>query len=490
LLEPTDFPKIGHFRSVAEFRARLEELGLDLGCEDAIETAPASPLAQPCGIGTLRAGNRFAIHPMEGWDGTEDGRPSEHTFRRWERFGESGAKLIWGGEAVAVRHEGRANPNQLMFHPDAVADLAALRERLVGAHAARFGRTDDLIVGLQLTHSGRFCRPNRKDRMEPRIVYHHPILDRKFHISPDHPILTDDEIRGIIDDYHAAARLAARAGYQFLDIKHCHGYLGHEFLGAFTREGPYGGTFENRTRFLREIVAGIRRDLPEMLLGVRLSVFDFVPYMPDPERSTGRHLGPGIPEPFDACLPYRYAFGTDESRPVEVCLEETFRFLELLRELGIRFVNVTAGSPYYNPHIQRPAIYPPSDGYQPPEDPLLGVARQLAATRAIKERFPDFVIVGSAYSYLQEFLPQVAQHVVRSGGADFVGLGRMVLAYHDLPADVLERGALQTKQLCRTFSDCTTAPRNGMISGCFPLDPYYKSMPIRKELLAIKAGKR
>jgi 2,4-dienoyl-CoA reductase-like NADH-dependent reductase (Old Yellow Enzyme family) len=226
-----------------------------------------------------------------------------------------------------------------------------------------------------------------------------------------------------------------------------------------------------------------------MLLGVRLSAFDLVPFRPDPERSVGRHLGPGVPDPFDAYLPYRYAFGADTRNPLAVDLEEAYRFLELLRELGIRFVNVSAGSPYYNPHIQRPAIYPPSDGYQPPEDPLIGVARQIAATRAIKERFPDFVIVGTAYSYLQEFLPHVAQHVVRSGGADFVGLGRMVLAYNDLPADVLERGELRTKQLCRTFSDCTTAPRNGLISGCFPLDPHYKQMPIRKELLRIKVGK-
>jgi 2,4-dienoyl-CoA reductase-like NADH-dependent reductase (Old Yellow Enzyme family) len=490
LPERTDYLKIGHFHDVASFRARLAELGLDLGCEDEIEAAPSSPLAQPCQIGPFRVGNRFAIHPMEGWDGTEDGRPSGHTLRRWERFGSSGAKLIWGGEAVAVRHDGRANPNQLVIRPDTVGDLAALRERLITAHRERFGQTDDLLVGLQLTHSGRFCRPNRKDRMEPQIVYHHPILDHKFHVDPDQPVLTDDEIREIIAHYHAAARLAARAGFQFLDVKHCHGYLGHEFLSAFTREGPYGGSFENRTRFLREIVAGIRRDLPEMLIGVRLSAFDLVPYRPDPDRSTPRQLGPGIPEPFEECLPYRYGFGTDVTDPAALDLDEAFRFLKMLREMGIRFVNVTAGSPYYNPHIQRPAIYPPSDGYQPPEDPLLGVERQIVATRRIKERFPDFVLVGTAYTYLQEFLPHVAQHEVRSGGVDFVGLGRMVLAYHDLPADVLERGELRTKQLCRTFSDCTTAPRNGMISGCFPLDTYYKAMPLRKELIAIKLGKR
>jgi 2,4-dienoyl-CoA reductase-like NADH-dependent reductase (Old Yellow Enzyme family) len=368
--------------------------------------------------------------------------------------------------------------------------VGALRETLLAAHRDRCGNTDDLLMGLQLTHSGRFCRPNRKDRMEPRILYRHPILDRKFGIPPDYPLLTDDEIHGIIDDYVRTARLAQQLGFQFLDLKHCHGYLGHEFLSAFTREGPYGGSFENRTRFLREIVAGVRAEAPGIKLGVRLSVFDMVPFRPDPALSTEKQLGPGIPEPFDACLPYRYAFGTNREQPTEPDLTEAFRLMELLRGLGINFVNLSAGSPYYNPHIQRPAIFPPSDGYQPPEDPLVGVARQVAATRAIKERFPDFVIVGTAYTYLQEFLPQVAQPLVREGAVDFIGLGRMVLSYPELPYDVLTTGQMQEKKICRTFSDCTTAPRNGMVSGCYPLDLFYKQSPLRKELLKIKSAAR
>src|SRR5205814_4268042 len=159
-----------------------------------------------------------------------------------------------------------------------------------------------------------------------------------------------------------------------------------------------------------------------MKLRVRLSAFDMVPFRPDPALSTERQLGPGIPEEYEACLPYRYAFGTDAARPTEPDLTETFRFMDLLRELGITLVNLSAGSPYYNPHIQRPAIFPPSDGYQPPEDPLVGVARQLSAVRAIKQQFPDFTVVGSAYTYLQEFLPHVAQRVVREGAVDCVGL--------------------------------------------------------------------
>jgi NADPH2 dehydrogenase len=481
-----DYAKLASLPDAAAFRTYVTDLGLDLPCDDQVLTAPESPLAQPLALDRFTIGNRFCIQPMEGWDGTEDGRPSELTVRRWQRFGESGAKLIWGGEAVAVRHEGRANPNQLILTKETAPHIGRLREALLAAHRERYSETDDLLIGLQLTHSGRFCRPNRKDRMEPRILYRHPILDRKFGIPPDYPLLTDGEVRGIIADYVRAARLARDLGFQFLDLKHCHGYLGHEFLSAFTREGPYGGSLENRIRFLREIVEGIRAEAPGMLLGVRLSAFDLVPYRPDPDRSTERQLGPGIPEEYAEYLPYRYAFGVDEQQPTELDLTETFRFMEQLREIGIRFVNLSAGSPYYNPHVQRPAIFPPSDGYQPPEDPLVGVARQVNATRAVKQRFPDFVIVGTGYTYLQEFLPHVAQALVRQGAVDFIGLGRMVLSYPELPADVLATGQMQDKRICRTFSDCTTAPRNGLVSGCYPLDPFYKQSPMRQELIRIK----
>lgn len=485
-----EYAKIAALPDAGAFREYVRGLGVELPCDDQVLTAPESPLALPLEVDGFRVGNRFCIQPMEGWDGTEDGRPSEYTVRRWQRFGESGAKLIWGGEAVAVRHEGRANPNQLVLNEATAPEIGRLRETLIAAHRAQCGSADDLLVGLQLTHSGRFCRPNRKDRLEPRIVYHHPILDRRFGIPPDYPLLTDGEIRGIIRDYVQAARLAQQLGYQFLDLKHCHGYLGHEFLSAVTREGEFGGSFENRTQFLREIVDGIRAVAPGMRLGVRLSAFDMVPFRPDPERSTERQLGPGIPEEHGGYLPYHYAFGTSAERPTEPDLTETFRFMELLGELGISLVNLTAGSPYYNPHIQRPAIFPPSDGYQPPEDPLAGVARQVAAARAVKERFPGFTVVGTAYTYLQEYLPHVAQALVREGAVDSVGLGRMVLAYPHLPHDVLTTGRMQEKLICRTFSDCTTAPRNGMVSGCYPLDPFYKNSPLRKELIRIKTGAR
>jgi 2,4-dienoyl-CoA reductase-like NADH-dependent reductase (Old Yellow Enzyme family) len=483
----SSYTRIASLKNPAAFRAHAAALGLALDCEDRIETAPDSPLAAPLEVDGLRVGNRFVIHPMEGWDGEKDGKPSELTRRRWRNFGRSGAKWIWGGEAMAVTHDGRANPNQVMIDASTRDALARMLEELVETHRSEAGAAGDLLVGFQLTHSGRFSKPNRTDRLEPRIAYHHPLLDRKFGIRPDDPVLSDDELRRLIERFVEAARIAEWCGAQFVDVKHCHGYLGHELLSAYTRPGPFGGPLENRTRFLREIAAGVRA-ATRLKVGVRLSAFDVVPYRPDPARSEGRKLGPGIPEDYSACLPYEYGFGVDRGNPEAYNLAETEELLAAFEALGIRMVNVSAGSPYYNPHVQRPALFPPSDGYQPPEDPLAGCARQIEAAAALKKKFPGLTIVGTAYSYLQEYLPHVAQWVVRSGRADAVGLGRVVLSYPELPADVLGKGKLAGNKLCRTFSDCTTAPRNGLISGCFPLDPFYKSHPAAAELKRAKSG--
>lgn len=478
-----DYVKVKSLQSVANFAAHLRASGLDLPVDEVV--AADGPLAAPFRRGGLEIGNRFAVQPMEGWDGAPDGSPTEHTRRRWQHFGASGAKLVWGGEAVAVRHDGRANPNQLTLTAATQGAIAGLRTTLVAAHRAAMGDERGLYVGLQLTHSGRFARPNGR-QLEPRVLYAHPLLDRKFGTDARAALLSDGEIRALIDDYVVAARRAADCGFDFVDLKHCHGYLGHEFLSAKTRPGEFGGTLENRTRFLRELVAGIRAAAPRLGIALRISAYDFVPFRPDPALSRPGALGPGVPDDYRGCLPYRYGFGLDENDPLRIDLAETKAVLAFARDLGIQLVNVTAGSPYYTPHLTRPALYPPSDGYHPPEDPLVGVLRNLAAARELKAAFPELGIMGSGFTYLQEFLPNVAQAVVRAGWVDFVGLGRMVLAYPELPADVLAGRPLQRKRLCRTFSDCTTAPRNGLISGCYPLDAHYKNAPENAELAAVK----
>jgi NADPH2 dehydrogenase len=478
--------RLGTIKEVARFQEYLCALGVSIPCDSEIQHGDDSPLLATLQRGDLRMGNRIAINPMEGWDGMLDGGPSEHTLRRWRRFGQSGAKLIWGGEAVAVRHEGRANPNQLLIAEHTRKGLAQLRVVLIEEHKKVAGSDQGLLIGLQLTHSGRYCRPNADGRPAPRILYRHPILDRRLNLPADYPVLSDGEVRGIIEDFHRGARVAWELGFDFVDVKHCHGYLGHEFLGGHTREGNYGGSFANRTQFLREVVEGIRAIAPGLKIGVRLSALDTIPFRPDPAKSAPGKPGPGIPEEYEQLIPYRWGFGVNEQNPAEPDLAEGVQFLGMLEELQISLVNITAGSPYYNPHIQRPALYPPSDGYLPPEDPLVGVARQIQATRELKKRFPKLIVVGTAYTYLQDFLPHVAQAALREGWVDAVGIGRMALAYPQILWDAANGRTLEHKRVCRTFSDCTTAPRNGLPSGCYPLDGYYKSSEMAVKLAAIK----
>ena len=281
----------------------------------------------------------------------------------------------------------------------------------------------------------------------------------------------------LIDRYVAAAGLAYEVGYQFVDIKSCHGYLLHEFLSATVRPARLVETFGPH-EFLRTIIGRVRAEYPGLLIGVRLSVFDTLPYQ------TSREVG--RPMEYRELLPYTIGFGVDPNDPLKMDLREPIELLKQLQALGVATVNLSCGSPYYNPHIQRPAIFPPSDGYQPPEDPLVGVARQIHACRECKQAVPNLPLVGTGYSYLQDYTPHVAQAVIRQGWIDSVGLGRMVLSYPELPADSLSSGILARKKVCRTFSDCTTAPRNALVSGCYPLDPYYKALPEAATLRDVK----
>ncbi|HYN32827.1 MAG TPA: NADH:flavin oxidoreductase [Ilumatobacteraceae bacterium] len=450
--------------SVEAFREHCVGLGIEIPIAEQVDRAGslsgAVEIRDGAG-GVFTSPNRFAVLPMEGWDGTTDGRPTDLVRRRWQRFGSSGCGLVWG-EATAVRLDGRANPNQLVTNESTVEELAELRRLLA----------PDQVTGLQLTHSGRWSCPEGAPL--PRTAYSHPLLDRRVGVDGG-AVFTDHELDQLAEDYIVAAVLTQRAGFDFVDVKHCHGYLLHELLTGYDRDGRYGGDFAGRTEFLRTVVSGIRDRAPGLAIAVRLSAFDLVPYM----AGAG---GVGVPETSE---PYRYAFGGDGTG-MGIDLTETHAFLDLCADLGIGLVSVTAGSPYYNPHIQRPAYFPPSDGYRPPEDPLHGVARQLAVTRELTIAHPQLAIIGSGYSYLQDWLSHVGQAVVDGGGATMVGLGRMVLSYPQLAADTLAGRPFESRLVCRTFSDCTTAPRNGLVSGCYPLDPFYKQHPQRVALTQAK----
>jgi 2,4-dienoyl-CoA reductase-like NADH-dependent reductase (Old Yellow Enzyme family) len=401
------------------------------------------------------------------------------------RFGASGAQLIWGGEAFAVRPDGRANPNQLAHGAgaDTPASLASLRDALREGAAALDDDPDALVVGLQLTHSGRFARA-ADGSPRPRIAFRHPLLDERVGIRDDGALLSDAELDDLIGRYVALARLAQAAGFDFVDVKACHGYLVHELLAARTRPGRYGGDLAGRARFLLETVDAIRAGCPGLGIGVRLSAGDVIPHRGRNPKDVGR------PEPWAEGEPYLAGFGVDAQEPTRFDLREPLELLGWLAQRGVREVSVSLGSPYACPHLQRPAAYPPSDGYQPPEDPLAGVAAHLRLVRACKRAHPGLVLVGAGYTYLQEWLPQVAQHELRHGHVDLVGLGRMVLSYPTLPRDVLSGKALDRRRVCRTFSDCTTAPRNGLPSGCYPLDSFYADRPEARRVAAIKEQRR
>ena len=481
-----NYPKIASMKTVDAFRAHLAELGIELSVDDAIAAAPESPLSESLEYHGIRIGNRWCILPMEGWDCRADGAPSELTRRRWLRFAGSGAKLLFGCEACAVMESGRSNTRQLMLTRETMPALKALREEMVRTHAAKFGTADDLCIGLQLTHSGRYSHLHDDAKLESVTAYEHPLLDEKFHCTKAN-VVSDEEVHNIVAHFISAAKLAYEAGFRFVDVKMAHGYLGHEFLSAYTRPGIYGGSFENRTRFFREIVEGIRTAVPALEIGMRFSLFDCIPFEKGPD-------GVGVPmERGDVRVGnYRYAFGGDGTG-LGIDLAEPIRFLELARSLGVGLICTTACSPYYNPHFQRPAYYPVSDGYLPPEDPVCGAARQIRAVGEVKRHFGecrDMVCIGAGYTCLQEYLVQAGQAAVRNGHADMVGIGRMVLAYPEICADTLTGRALECRRLCRTFGDCTTAPRNGIVSGCYPLDEFYRGRPEREKLNAAKLKMR
>ena len=325
------------FHSLDEIRAEVARQDLCLRFDEDL-----SPLFRPVRVGKLTVGNALCIQPMEGCDGTDDGRPDELTFRRYRRFGAGGAKLIWG-EAAAVALEARANPRQLVIGDSTIAGIAQIYRECRQAHVDTFGTDTGLVVGLQLTHSGRYSH------QKPLIAVRCPLLDPR---TREAYLLSDAELDRLPDLYVKAARLARDVGFQFVDVKQCHRYLLNELLGARGRPGPYGGSFENRTRLARTIIQRIRDEVPDLLIATRLNVFDGVPHGSD--RGSGEAT-----------------WGTDCYDASVPDLSEPLRWIAQMRCLGVDLVNVSLGNPYASPHLIRPFEVPPPDGYETPEHPLV-----------------------------------------------------------------------------------------------------------------------
>ncbi len=431
-------------------------------------SADMSPLLQPIDVGGRRIGNRLAIQPMEGCDAGPDGAPGDLTYRRYQRFGAGGAKLIWG-EAAAVVPEGRANPRQLIINEANAPALGRLLRTARRAHVEECGGDDDLLVGLQLTHSGRYSF------QRPLLAQHDPLLDPRTIIDKstnravgfEDPLLSDDDLDRLQDHFAEAAALAYRIGFDFVDVKQCHRYLLNELLSARSRPGKYGGSLENRTRFIRDLVSRIRSENPGRIIATRLNVFDGIPYQKGPD-------GRGVPRPFSS--PVHSAWGTDPEDPFEPDLAEPIALIGWLRDLGVALINVSIGNPYASPHLLRPFEYPPPDGYETPEHPLIGVDRHFRMTAAIQAAHPEVAVVGSGYSWLQAFAFEAGAANVAAGRTAFVGIGRGALSQPDFGVRLVNGEPLDRKRLCRTFSYCTALMRSkhnelGQFpTGCPPFD--------------------
>ncbi|MCI0684911.1 MAG: NADH:flavin oxidoreductase [Gemmataceae bacterium] len=452
------------FHALTDLEDECRRLGLALQF-----SADFAPLFQPVRVGPHVAGNTFCIQPMEGCDGTSDGQPDELTFRRYQRFGAGGAKLIWG-EATAVADEARANPRQLLINEHTAPGLEKMLRVCREAHRTALGRDDDLVVGLQLTHSGRYSF------QKPLIAVHDPILDQRIvidkatgkTIDATYPPLDDDYLKHLVDHYVAAARLAHRIGYQFIDIKQCHRYLLSELLAARSRPGPYGGSLENRTRLARDIIVAIRSAVPGLTIATRINVYDCIPY----RKQAGTNAG----EPCPWTAPLECAWGTNPQNPLEPDLNEPLQWIVEMTRLGVACVNVSMGNPYASMHVIRPYEYPPPDGYETPEHPLCGVDRHVRLAEQMQRAVPRIPVVGSGYSYLQEFLVHAGAANVRDGRVAFVGAGRATLAQPDFVKQLMDHGKLDRKRICRTFSYCTALMRSKhnelgqYATGCPPFD--------------------
>lgn len=422
------------FRTLDDLRAGMARLGADIPVSEDV-----SILGEPVKIGRLRTPNRFAVQPMEGFDADADGTPGELTLRRYTRYAAGGFGLIWF-EATAVLNEGRSNPHQLWLHKGNVGAYA----RLVAAvrKVARDAFGHEIVMVIQLTHSGRYSRPT--GRPEPIIAHHSQVLDPKHNLSPDYTLVTDDYLDRLRDTYVEAAGLAAEAGLDGVDVKSCHRYLVSELLASFTREGRYGGSFENRTRLLRESLAGIREGVRGVFVTTRMNAYD--------------------------AISHPYGFGVDRDDYRVPDLAEPLALVKELCAIGIPVINVSIGNPYFNPHYGRPYDFPVKGTAAPEEHPLSGIARFVGIAREIQEANRDLPVVGSGYSWLRQFMPHVAAGVIRSGGATLVGLGRGAFAYPDAPKDVLETSRMDPAKCCVTCSGCTQIMRDGGRTGCVVRD--------------------
>ncbi len=423
-----------HLKTLDDLKQEIARLGVTLPLSEDL-----SILGDTVPIGTLRSPNRFAIQPMEGFDAADHGGPGELSFRRYLRYAAGGTGLIWF-EATAVLEEARSNPRQLWIHK---GNVAHYRELVTATRkTARDACGHDVVLVVQLTHSGRYSKPF--GTACPLIAHHSDVLDPKHNLPPDYPLVTDDYLDRLQDIYVEAAEMAREAGFDGVDIKSCHRYLVSELLASFTREGRYGGSFENRTRLLRETLARIAQEVPGVFVTTRMNAYD--------------------------AIPYPFGFGVDRTDYRKPDLAEPRELARQLQALGAPVLNVSIGNPYYNPHYGRPFDFPIKGLPPPTENPIEAIARFAAITSEMQAAVPTIPVIASGYTWLRHLMPYAAAGVIRAGGAQLLGQGRGAFAYPDSVRDILTTGKMDPNKSCTTCSACTQIMRDGGQTGCVVRD--------------------
>jgi len=397
-------------------------------------------LNQSLKIGNRRVPNRLVIQPMEGYDSDDKGAPGELTFRRYKRYAEGGAGLLWF-EATSILKEGRSNTHQLILNESTKLDFSELLKMTKETAMHEYGSAHEPFCVLQLTHSGRFSKPY--GQREPLIAVHDSVFDKLVNINENYPPLTDKELKFIQEYFIKATKLAYEIGFDAVDIKSCHRYLISELLGARTRNGKYGGCYENRTRFLKETIEIIRKEIPNLIIAARLNASDMV---------RTKNVW-GIKK-----------IGNESE--IEIDLDEPKKLVKELKKLGLSLLNITAGAPYLNPHINRPYDQPVKGGYEEPEHPLKGVQRLFELAAQIQKTVSDLPIVGSGYSWLRQFGGIAAAANIKSSQHTLAGFGRQSFAYPNFARDLLEKGRLEAKKCCVTCSRCSQLMIYGTKTGC------------------------
>lgn len=422
-------------RDVEEFKNIQSELGVKIPFNVDLDT---SNYKKPLEIYGKSLTNRFCSQPMESCDGDSKGNPSELTFRKYKRFAQGGSAMIWL-EATAMVSEGRANPRQLWINKDSVEGFKKLVKEIRENALDENGEKQEVFLVLQLTHSGRYSKPTGK--AEPIIMYHSPVLDPTHGLTKDYPLVTDEYLDDLQDKFVEAAELSIECGFDAIDVKACHGYLLHEMLSAFTREdSKYGGSFENRTRFMTETIKKIKEEVPKINITTRLNVADGYPY------------------------PYGFGMNTDGSHDTD--MTEAVKLFGKLKELGVEIINVAIGNPYYNPYYERPYDFPIEGFELPKEHPLISLERNINITAELARKCPDMKLITSGTSWLGHLNMNVGDYLIENNFTDMLGLGRLVLANPNYANEFLTTGELKRNRLCITCSRCTQMMRDGMVSGC------------------------